>query len=57
MKNFQVSKALVVAAEKIPLNVANHRFETWSLIAYACQLIKYFCGLRHDAVSETRMAC
>ena len=30
LKNFQVSKALVVAAEKIPLNVPNHRFETWS---------------------------
>ena len=28
VKNFQVSKALVVAAEKIPLNVPNHRFET-----------------------------
>ena len=28
LKNFQVSKALVVAAEKIPLNVPNHRFET-----------------------------
>ena len=25
VKNFQVSKALVVAAEKIPLNVPNHR--------------------------------
>ena len=24
LKNFQVSKALVVAAEKIPLNVPNH---------------------------------
>ena len=31
LKNFQVSKALVVAAEKIPLNLPNHRFETWSL--------------------------
>ena len=31
LKNFQGSKALVVAAEKIPLNVPNHRFETWSL--------------------------
>ena len=31
LKNFQVSKALVVAAEKIPLNVSNHRLETWSL--------------------------
>ena len=30
LKNFQVSKALVVAAEKIPLNVPNHRFETRS---------------------------
>ena len=28
VKNFQVSKAVVVAAEKIPLNVPNHRFET-----------------------------
>ena len=28
VKNFQVSKVLVVAAEKIPLNVSNHRFET-----------------------------
>ena len=31
LKNFQVSKTLVVVAEKIPLNVPNHRFETWSL--------------------------
>ena len=31
LKNFQVSKALVVAAEKIPLNVLNHRFESSSL--------------------------
>ena len=28
LKNFQGSKALMVAAEKIPLNVPNHRFET-----------------------------
>ena len=28
LKNFQVSKALVVVAEKMPLNVPNHRFET-----------------------------
>ena len=28
LKNFQVSEALVVAAEKIPLNVSNHRLET-----------------------------
>ena len=28
LKNFQVSKAHVVAAEKIPLNVLNHRFQT-----------------------------
>ena len=28
LKSFQVSKALVVAAEKIPLNIPNHRFET-----------------------------
>ena len=27
LQNFQVSKALVVATEKIPLNVPNHRFE------------------------------
>ena len=33
LKNFQVSKALVVAGEKIPLNVPNHRFAyTWQLI-------------------------
>ena len=31
LKNLQVSKALVVAADKIPLNVSNHRFEAWSL--------------------------
>ena len=31
LKNFQVSKALVVAAEKIPLNVLNHRLESLSL--------------------------
>ena len=30
LKNFQGSKALVVAAEKIPLNVPSQRFETWS---------------------------
>ena len=28
LKNFQESEALVVAADKIPLNVPNHRFET-----------------------------
>ena len=28
LKNFQVSKALVVAAEKIPLNVPKNRSET-----------------------------
>ena len=28
LKNFQVSKTLVVVAEKIPLNVPNQRFET-----------------------------
>ena len=28
LKSFQVSKAFLVAAEKIPLNSANHRFET-----------------------------
>ena len=28
LKNFQVSKALVVAAEKVPFNVPNRRFET-----------------------------
>ena len=27
LRNLQVSKALVVAAQKIPLNVPNHRFE------------------------------
>ena len=31
LKSFQVSKALLVAAEKIALNVPNHRFDTWSL--------------------------
>ena len=33
LTNFQVSNALVVAAEKIPLSVLNHmyRFDTWSL--------------------------
>ena len=31
LKDFQVSKALGIATEKIPLNVPNHRFETWSL--------------------------
>ena len=31
LKNFQVFKALVVAAEKIPLNVLNHRLESLSL--------------------------
>ena len=34
LKNFQVSKAVVVGAEKIPLNVPNHRFET-----FACLLV------------------
>ena len=28
LKNFQVTKALVVAAEKIPLNAPNQRFES-----------------------------
>ena len=28
LKNFQVFKALVVPAEKIPLKVPKHRFET-----------------------------
>ena len=28
LNNFQVFKAPVVATEKIPLNVSNHRFET-----------------------------
>ena len=28
LKNFEVSKAVVVAAEKIPLSVLNHRFES-----------------------------
>ena len=31
LKNFRVSEALGVAAEKMPLNVPNQRFETWSL--------------------------
>ena len=55
LKNFQGSKALVVAAEKIPLNVPNHRFETWSLHMLDSWL--NFCGLLPEAVSETRMAC
>ena len=29
--NFQVSKAPVIAAKKIPLKVLNHRFESWNL--------------------------
>ena len=37
VKNFQVSKALVVAAEKIPLNVPNHRLRLE--VAYSWQLI------------------
>ena len=45
LKNFQVSKALVVAAEKIPLNVPSHRFETWSLHMLDSWL--NYCGLLH----------
>ena len=45
LKNFQVFKALVVAAEKIPLNVPIHRFETWSLHMLDSWL--NFCGLLH----------
>ena len=56
LKNFQVSKTLVVAAEKN--TVKRSQSQIWDLkFAYAWQLIKYFCGLLHEAVSETRMAC
>ena len=56
LKNFQVSKTLVVAAEK--KTVQRSQSQIWDLkFAYAWQLIKYFCGLLHEAVSETRMAC
>ena len=47
LKNFQVSKAIVVAAEKIPLNVPNHIFETWSLHMLDSWLntsVDYFTG-------------
>ena len=56
LKNFQVIKALVEAAEK---NTVKHsQSQIWDLkFAYAWQLIKYLCGLLHEAVSETRMAC
>ena len=57
LKNFQVSKALVVVAEKIPLNVPNHRFETWSLHMLDSWLNSSVDWLLHEAVSETRMAC
>ena len=46
LRNFQLSKAIVVAAKKIPLNVPNHRFETWSLHVLDWQLIyKYLVAL------------
>ena len=56
LKNFQVSKAIVVAAEEN--TVKRSQSQIWDLkFAYAWQLMKYLCGLLHEAVSETRMAC
>ena len=38
--------------------VKRSQSQIWDLkFAYARQLIKYFCGLLQEAVSETRMAC
>ena len=51
LRNIQVSKALVVAVKRSQSQIWDLKF------AYAWQLIKYFCGLLHEAVSETRMAC
>ena len=56
LKYFQVSKALVVAAEKNTVKRSQSQILDLKF-AYAWQLIKYFCGLLHEAVSETRMAC
>ena len=56
LKYFQVSKTLVVAAEKN--TVKRSQSQIWDLkFAYPWQLIKYFCGPLHEALSETRMAC
>ena len=53
LKNFQVSKTL-----EVKNTVKRSQSQIWDLkFAYAWQLIKYFCGLLHEAVSETRMAC
>ena len=51
LRNIQVSKALVVAVKRSQSQIWDLKF------AYAWQLIKYFCGLLQEAVSETRMAC
>ena len=55
LKNFRESKALVVAAEKIPLNVPNHGFETWSLhmLDSRLQAVSLFSVVRR-AKRETR---
>ena len=56
LKNFQVSKALCGSCWEN--TVKRSQSQIWDLkFAYAWQLIKYFCGLIHEAVSETRMAC
>ena len=48
LKNFQGSKALVVAAKN---TVKRSQSQIWDLkFAYAWQLIKYFCGLLHEAL-------
>ena len=45
LKNFQVSKALVVVAEKIPLNVPNHRFESLHMLDSWLNIsVDYFTG-------------
>ena len=51
LRNIQISKALVVAVKRSQSQIWDLKF------AYAWQLIKYFCGLLQEAVSETRMAC
>ena len=51
LRNIQVSKALVVAVKRSQSQIWDLKF------AYAWQLIKYFCGLLQEAVSESRMAC
>ena len=56
LKNFQVSK--VLAGSYRENTVKHSQSQIWDLkFAYAWQLIKYFCGLLQEAVSETRMAC